>query len=289
MAGFFGFFDYTRPGPGVAKDAPPKPRFFQFFEIFSRKFWSLVKLNLLFTLFSLPALIALLFVSEFYIQGNIFPNEPFFDFVIKFVFGALFFCIPLVTVGPAQAGFTYVLRNYAREEHAFLWWDFKEHALKNFKQGMIVSLIDLVVVILVGIDINIYMQLKSDSILTTIASVFLILAFIVYLMMHLYIYPMMVTFKLSIKQLYRNALIFAVIKFFPNLLILIVCAGLIYASFIYPVIGFILFPLITVSVIGFVTNFYVYPKMKRYIMDKVETPNQELTEEDAYSELSRKE
>jgi uncharacterized membrane protein YesL len=108
-------------------------------------------------------------------------------------------------------------------------------------------------------------------------------------MMHLYIYPMMVTFKLSIKQLYRNALIFAVIKFFPNLLILIVCAGLIYASFIYPVIGFILFPLITVSVIGFVTNFYVYPKMKRYIMDKVETPNQELTEEDAYSELSRKE
>lgn len=24
MAGFFGFFDYTKPGPGIPKDAPPK-------------------------------------------------------------------------------------------------------------------------------------------------------------------------------------------------------------------------------------------------------------------------
>lgn len=30
MAGFFGLFDYTKEGPGVPKDAPPKARFIIF-------------------------------------------------------------------------------------------------------------------------------------------------------------------------------------------------------------------------------------------------------------------
>ncbi len=31
MAGFFGFFDYTKPGPGVPEDLPPKSKFIVFF------------------------------------------------------------------------------------------------------------------------------------------------------------------------------------------------------------------------------------------------------------------
>ena len=43
MAGFFGLFDYTKEGPGVPKDAPPKSRFVIFFEVFARKFWNIIK------------------------------------------------------------------------------------------------------------------------------------------------------------------------------------------------------------------------------------------------------
>ena len=32
MAGFFGFLDFTKEGPGVRKDAPQKKAFFVFFE-----------------------------------------------------------------------------------------------------------------------------------------------------------------------------------------------------------------------------------------------------------------
>jgi uncharacterized membrane protein YesL len=269
MAGIFGFFDYTKPGPGIAKDAPQKSRFVVFFEIFSRKFWNLVKINMMFTIFNLPAILAVLFVSQVFIQKTV-TDDIFADFVIKFILGSAFLCIPLVTVGPAQAGFTYLLRNYAREEHAFIWSDFKEHAMKNFKESIIICLIDLAVVLIVGIDINIYMKMQKSGILTFIATAFLTLSFVIYLMMHMYIYPMLVTFKLSIKEIYKNALIFSIIKFLPNLGILAISFIILFVTFYSPIIGFILFPVITLSTIGLLTNFYVYPKLKKYMMDKME-------------------
>jgi uncharacterized membrane protein YesL len=276
MAGFFGFFDYTKPGPGVPKDGPPKARILVFFDILMRKFWNLIKLNMLFSIFNIPALLVMIYVvNAFFIRKQL-SNELFVDFILKFAFGALFMCIPLITVGPAQAGFTYVLRNYSREEHAFLWWDFKEAALKNFKQSLIVSLIDLVIVVIVGVDINVYMSIGKggSNLLFTLASGFLILAFVTYLIMHMFIYPMMITFDLGIKQLFKNALIFSIINFLPNLGILLLCAIIVGATFLFfPVIGIILFPLITLSLIGLITNFYVYPRLKKHMIDKVENPN----------------
>ena len=57
MAGFFGLFDYNKPGPGVPKDAPRKSPLIVFFEILQRKFWNLIKVNMMFLIFNLPALI----------------------------------------------------------------------------------------------------------------------------------------------------------------------------------------------------------------------------------------
>ena len=199
------------------------------------------------------------------------PDEPLWDLFARFVFGVLFLSLSVVTVGPAQAGFSYVLRNYAREEHAFIWGDFKEHAKKNFKQSLIVSLIDIAILILMGIDINIYLRSGlGNGFLMAIAGGFLILALVIFLMMHLYIYPMMVTFHLSVKQLYKNAFLFSILKLFPNLGILILCIGFLVATFWLPIIGFILFFFFTLSFIGLLNNFYVYPILKKHMIDKVD-------------------
>jgi uncharacterized membrane protein YesL len=112
-----------------------------------------------------------------------------------------------------------------------------------------------------------------DSVIPNIASAFLIMAFIIFLMMHLYIYPMLITFKLSVRQIYKNALIFALAKFLPNLGILLLCFLILVATFIYPVIGIILYIFFTVSFIGLIINFYTFPKLKKYIIDRL--PGQE--------------
>jgi len=270
LAGFFGFFDYTKPGPGVPKDAPPKPRIVVFFGIVGRKFWKLVSINLMFFLFNLPALLLMMLIT-FFFKADMIIDDPIADLITRLTFGAGFLCIPVITVGPAQAGFTYILRNYAREEHAFPWWDFRDAAKRNFKQSLIISIINILAVALIGMDLNAYFQLnRGDNILMSLASGFIVLAFIILLMMNMYIYPMLVTFKLTVKQLYKNAFIFSMMRFFPNLGILLLCFLIVIATFWYPVIGIILLPLITMSFIGLVTNFYVYPTLKKHIIDKFE-------------------
>ena len=266
MAGIFGFFDYTKPGPGIPKDAPPKPRIVVFFGILQRKFWNLIKINMLFMLFNLPAIIGMLFASTFVFDQNV--NDPLGDLIVRFAFGLFFIAIPVITVGPAQAGFTYILRNYAREEHAFLWWDFKDTALKNFKQSIIISIIDFAVMIVAGISMRFYFHKITENSIWSFPAGLVIVAFDVFLMMHLYIYPMLITFKLTVKQIYKNALIFAFIKLIPNALILLLCFAIVFATFLNYLIGIILLIFITYSLIGLITNFYVNPIIKKYMIDK---------------------
>jgi len=272
MAGFFGLFDFTREGPGVPKDAPPKSRFRIFFEVLGRKFWNIVKVNLLFGVFNIPALFILL-IFAVYLQALLTQNMTLSPEEISsnLFFGTIplmtiFVCLPLITVGPAQAGMTYILRNYSREEHAFIWWDFKEQARKNFKQSMIVSIINMVLTILVILDIYFYLSYQTDSLLMTAATAFIIMAFIVFMMMSMYIYPMMVTFDLNIRQLYKNAFLFAIMKFFPNLLILIVVFLYLFFSFYYPLVGYFLFILFSMGFTSYITNFYVYSRLEKYMI-----------------------
>ena len=280
MAGFFGFFDYSKPGPGIPKDAPPKPRIVVFFGILQRKFWNLIKINMLFMLFNIPAVIAMFFGSLLVIPQN--ENDPMADLVLRLALGSFFVIIPVITVGPAQAGFTYILRNYSREEHAFLWWDFKDTALKNFKQSIIISFIDFVVIIMAGFSIRFYLLNLDKNIMMSFAAGLVIVAFIIFIMMHLYIYPMLITFKLTIKQIYKNALIFAFIKLIPNALILLLCFAIIFVTFINYFIGILLLIFITYSLIGLITNFYVYPILKKYMIDR---NNENANNEKSESEL----
>lgn len=271
MAGIFGMFDYTKEGPGIPKDAPPKSRFVIFFEVLARKFWKIIRVNLMFGVFNIPAFLFLLIFAASYSHLFIPPEIPETD-QLRYLLGgtvpllSVFLCLPMITVGPAQAGMTYILRNFSREEHAFLWSDFIEHAKKNFKQSMIVGSINLFITVLVIVLINFYFSLPG-SLLITAASTILIVVFVIFMMMSMYIYPMMVTFNLTIRQLYKNALSFAIMKLIPNLLILILCSALVIVSFYFnPIIGYILFFFITMALISFITNFYVYPKIDKYMI-----------------------
>ena len=270
MAGFFGFFDYTKPGPGIPKNAPPKSRPRIFFEVFGRKFWNIIKINLLYTIFNIPGLI-FLFIGTQFMFPNIMFNDVEIDLYLRLMFGAFFVCFPVLCFGPAQAGMTFCLRNYAREEHAFIWGDFKEHGMKNIKESIAICLIDFGAFLLLCIAINFYGQLISQQKIWALFTFGVIaLAFLLFAMMHLYIYPMLVTFHITVRQIYKNALIFATIRFIPNIGILLLCAAIVIATFLITEIGVLLFLLITSSLIGLIINFYAYPTIKKYMIDRIQ-------------------
>lgn len=50
---------YYKPGKGVEKDAPEKNAFFKFFELYGRKFWRFIEVNLIYLVVLLPILMAI--------------------------------------------------------------------------------------------------------------------------------------------------------------------------------------------------------------------------------------
>jgi len=269
--------NYNKPGPGVEKDVPPKPRFFIFFDVLKRKFWHVIKINLMFVLFNLPALFVAFIVASNFLQ-KLKIDEGLGDFYVRFFLAAIMTLIPVITIGPVQAGITYILRNYSREEHSFIWWDFKENFIKNFKQGMIITVIDIVVMYILGIAINFYTS--QSGLIYVAATSFIFLSLIVFMIMHLYIYPMLVTVHLSIKDIYRNAFIFSILKLLPNVLFLALNMVIAYAAFYNIVAGLLIYVLILPGFMGLMNNFYVNPIIKKYVLTENATPAEPEEEDD---------
>ncbi len=280
---------FEKAGPGVDPDAPQKRSFFRFFELFFRKFTRFVKVNLMYSLVMIPTFLVV-FVLIFIAGSGLFGENVSVEDSAYATFIIAFFCTNLFVnifgMGPATAGITYIMRNFAREEHAWIWSDFKDTFKSNFKQALAVYLINLVMLVVGYVALMFYTH-QSGAIGALRYVMYMII--IVFAMMNMYIYPMMITFKLSLKDLYRNALLFAVGKLPSNLLILFLSVmihiGLPIFAVLYTgqyflvaliVLG-LLEVLLTQSFTAFMVNFNVYPKMKKYMLDMM--PDAEKTEE----------
>lgn len=274
--------NYNKPGPGVEKDAPPKPRFFVFFEVFQRKFWNLIKVNLMFSIFNFPALVIAFFASLIFMQKLNFGGDVE-NFIVRLFLSVFLVSMSMITMGPVQAGITYILRNYSREEHAFIWWDFKENFKKNFKQGLAISAIDILVMFILGVAFNFYTN--ATNLVYVFFTAVVILSILIFTMMHFYIYPMLVTVNLGIKNIYKNALIFSIIKLLPNLFMVILNLAIVFIAFINAFIGGVLYLLILPSFLGLMNNFFVNPIIKKYVITTDE--NEDIEEDDEEADKNK--
>lgn len=219
------------------------PRFLLFFQIFFRKFWNLIMINALY----------------------------------------LIFCIPIVTIGPATAGFTKIMRNYAREEHAFIWGDFIETFKKNFKQAFLFSLLDFAVLAFLILDLlSIHNVPNRMLMILSMAAIFLTLT--VWIFMRYYIYNMMITFRLTMKQLLKNAFIFCWAGFIRNLFLTAILVLVTYLAIQYLNVIFLLFLLVTIyfSFCGLLINFMVNPLIKKHMIDGYDPETGAKLEEEKY-------
>lgn len=257
MAGFFGLFDMTKEGPGIAKNAPQKRPIVVFFEIYGRKFWNLVLAGLLWVLIN----------------------------------------IPVITRGWADAGLTFITRNYSRQKHAFLKEDFFETIKKNRGQAFVIGLINTLVTGLIFFNFYYYLTALNPTLLYELFQVELpeaemkalepglmdylvigcsMLGYVLFTWMKYYIPFLVVTFKLKTKQIYKNAFLFAVVGLKTNLLISLVLI-LLYALLIglfllipYALTLVIVFMLWVLLVPGFrslLIQYCIFPQIKKLMID----------------------
>lgn len=251
MGMFFG--NYDKPGPGVRKDAPQQKAVPRFFSIFQRKFFDLIKLNLL---FCIPvALVAMLVYL--------------FNLVIPYLILDL---LPVILLFPFIGGLTFVTRNYAREEHAFIYSDFKDAVKNNWKAFLVDGVVVYVVAAVLTVSIPYYLNAAPRNILTAVATGICILIGLLFLFSQYYAPVLIVTFDLKIGQILKNSMIFAIVGLWRNLLITLllgIMVLLLYLSQIMPLLIMIavfwgIFLMFSYS--SFLTNFAVYPLIDKMMI-----------------------
>lgn len=226
MAGFFGLFDYSKPGKGVDKDGPQKKRFFYFFELYFRKFWKLVTLNLMYILF----------------------------------------CIPIITIGPATAAMSKILRDFSLERGVFLWSDFVEAFKKNFKQGLAMGIIDILVFFVAITSVVFYSRWAGENKIMYIPFIIVGAILIVAIMMNYFIFLMIPTLDLKLKAMLKNAFLLSILALKTNICTLIFTVLFTIAVFFFIPAALILVPTIYFSTMGFIIVFNSYQYLEKYII-----------------------
>lgn len=254
MAKMFGFLDFTKAGPGVDKNAPKKRAGIVFFEILRRKFWSLLYAGLLFLLVNLP----------------------------------------LITRGWADAGLTFITRAYSREKHAFIKEDFFETIRKNRGQAFLCGFINFIVTAVLAFNIFYYtfqinpylwqifgadtsgLEPMVPQLMDYVVMACTSLGYILFTFMKYYIPFLVITFRLTTKQVYRNAMILSMAGLKQNLLISVVLFA-IYTLFflllagapyvIVYIIVLFLWVFVLPPVRSLLIQFTIFPVIKELMID----------------------
>lgn len=316
----FKLFDFNRDGKGVYEQEDRKPNLKFFFILLFRKITQLLQLNAMMLFQALPILgiVAIyVFGSKLYLSTDTLYS-PLYGISKVIESPALFFRLDqvghhaetvwftpwmivgmvilalflLITFGWQNVGAAYVLRGLFRGDPVFVFSDYFHAIKRNFKQGLIIGLIDFICCATIFLDLLFF--LSNDSMFSAIIFGIIVAVAIIYVLMRFYIYQLLITFELKTTKILKNALIFSILGIFRNL-VAIIGIALLLAIHILLIIWLlpmgISIPMILpffyiLSIIGFITVYAAYPVIDKYMIKPYENEQAESSEETAENKES---
>ena len=118
-------------------------------------------------------------------------------------------CIPIVTIGPALTGLFYVTLKMVRNEESYIVRGFFHSFKQNLRQGIIINLIMMAAGVLLWMDLRIVRANFGGTAGFALSVVFAAMAFF-YLMLFIYIYPVLSRFYNTIKNTFINSFLMAI-------------------------------------------------------------------------------
>ncbi len=232
---------YGKSGKGdYRKDDLPRNRWQLFWEMLRIRFTALCRLNLTVMLAWIPTIVVLVmtlnvvisvsrietqvdpatgvsytaFVYDEQVDENGVVTAPAHSEAAEGLFQTtLLLLIPCILItGPVQAGMAYVTRNWARDEHAFPWSDFKDAVKGNWKQALGVSAITAVLPFVLFTCYRFYGAMAGQSMLYMVPQMLTVALGIVWVLGLVFMYPMMVSYRVTFRQLIKNSLMLAVAR-----------------------------------------------------------------------------
>ena len=117
-------------------------------------------------------------------------------------------CLPIVTIGASLTALHYVTLKMARNEESYIIRSFFKSFKQNFKQATVINLIMLAVAAILYMDLRIVGNIGGT--MSQVLYIVFIAFGILYLMVFLYIYPVLAKFYNSVKNTFRNAFLMAI-------------------------------------------------------------------------------
>lgn len=129
-------------------------------------------------------------------------------------------CIPVFTIGASTTALFYVTMKMVKDEDSYITKSFFHSFRQNFKQATGIWLLVLAAGVIFFVD----MQIMKDSsqILFKVITVIIIAMAILFLMIMIYIFPLLAKFDNSVKNTIKNSLLISITNI-PWTLLLIVC------------------------------------------------------------------
>jgi len=293
---------YGKSGKGdFHKEDLPETRWQLFWEMLRVRFSALTRLNLMYMVVWIPALIVIgrgvmlcfnglnaMMEAENQLTAGLLTQEAAVEQIQTLrsllegvVMQTLLYLFPCIAItGPVTAGVTYVTRNWARDEHAFIWGDLKDATKSNWKYGLLTSVITGFMPLMMYLSNYYYGQMAQNQVLFMVPQVLCLMLGCIWFLMLFYMYPLMVTYTLKYKDVLRNALLLSIAKLPMNVLLRVITlvpaliaaavsfffgyaihAALILGLY-YVVLGYTLSRFISVSYVNGVFDKYINTKIE---------------------------
>ncbi|MBR4235450.1 MAG: DUF624 domain-containing protein [Clostridia bacterium] len=188
---------------------------------------------------------------------------------------SLLILAPLVALGAiGRVGAAYVLRNWARDDHSFMWQDFKDSVKTNWKQALGVGLINGFSFLLFYVAYITYGQLAGQSgWFFLIPQAIMVVLLLLWWMANELMFVMMVTYNMRLRDIIRNSIIMSIAKLPKAFLILLLEFGVPFAiALLVPLPINVLVLLILYGIIGFAFTGFVQASFANECFDRFLNP-----------------
>ena len=206
---------YGKQGQGdFTLENLPQNRRQLFGDVLKVRWSALFGVNLLYMVFWLPA-IAWSFLNVVTLYNMLIADPGKFtgNDIVSLIATWLLILVPCITLtGPFNAGVTYVLRNWARDEHSFVLSDFKDAVKANWKQSLVVSLIDGAMPFILFTCWRFYGGMLSQNTLFIVPAALVLMVGLIWTLASMLAYPMLITYDLKLKDVLRNSILLTVAK-----------------------------------------------------------------------------
>ena len=219
-----GFFDRYYYGKAGKRDYSemdmPKTRISLFFLVLKDHFFDLIKVNFLQLIFWIPFILwsnmnlsAIQSIDAQTLLAAEGGASQLTKLLGSYLMVYLLGLIPCIAItGPSSAGAAYIMRNWARDQHAFLLSDFKDAFKGNWKSALFTSVITSLIPVLAYTAVIFYGEMASSSMVMIVPLIIVLSATLMWALMLPLIYPMMIGYELKLSAVIKNALLMAAVR-----------------------------------------------------------------------------